>query len=93
MNYPFPGRAFLSLPASFCRWAFVFTLVLVFAAAARAQNAGGAGTVQGRIFNPATGEYVRNAEVRVQGTDRVTYSEEGGSYVLANVPAGTLSRV
>jgi TonB-dependent receptor len=49
------------------------------------------GTVQGRIFNPATGEYVRNAEIRVQGTDRVTYSEEGGRYSLENVPAGTAS--
>jgi iron complex outermembrane receptor protein len=49
----------------------------------------GTGTVQGRVFNPATGEYVRNAEIRVAGTERVTYSEEGGSYVLNNVPAGT----
>jgi hypothetical protein len=56
--------------------------------ASSAQNSG-TGTVEGRIFNPATGEYVRNAEIRAQGTDRITYSEEGGRYSLGNVPAGT----
>jgi hypothetical protein len=29
------------------------------------------GRVQGRIFNPATGDFVRNAEVRLVGTERV----------------------
>ncbi len=46
------------------------------------------GRVIGRIFNPSTGAYVRNAEIRLQGTERVAYSEEGGSYQLDNVPAG-----
>ncbi|WP_414663194.1 TonB-dependent receptor domain-containing protein [Horticoccus sp. 23ND18S-11] len=46
------------------------------------------GVVQGRVFNPATGEYVRNAEIRLQGTQRIAYSEEGGVYQLDNVPAG-----
>lgn len=31
---------------------------------------------------------MRNAEIRQQGTERVTYSEEGGVYQLVNVPAG-----
>ena len=46
------------------------------------------GTVTGRIFNPATGEYVRNAEIRVQGTAQSTFSEEGGVYQLDRIPAG-----
>jgi TonB-dependent receptor len=47
------------------------------------------GRVVGRVFNPGTGEYVRNAEIRVQGTQNTVYSEEGGVYQLDNVPAGT----
>ena len=47
------------------------------------------GTVTGRVFNPATGEYVRNAEIRVQGSAQSTFSEEGGVYQLDHVPAGS----
>jgi TonB-dependent receptor len=47
------------------------------------------GRVVGRVFNPGTGEYVRNAEIRVQGAQNTVYSEEGGVYQLDNVPAGS----
>lgn len=46
------------------------------------------GTITGRIFNPATREYIRNAEVRIEGTTLVALSEEGGYYRLINVPPG-----
>jgi TonB-dependent receptor len=49
------------------------------------------GTITGRIFNPATQQYVRNAEIRVTGTDLVAYSGDDGSYVLANVPGGEVA--
>ena len=48
----------------------------------------GTGTVSGRVFNPATGEYVRNAEVRLQGTARMVTTESDGSFTIPNVPAG-----
>ncbi len=48
----------------------------------------GTGGVRGRVLNTATGEYVRNAEVRVEGTTIVTYSEDGGNFRLNGVPAG-----
>ena len=54
--------------------------------AAHAQT--GTGTVQGRVYNPATKEYVRNAEVRLEGTHQVTYTENDGSFQFNNVPAG-----
>jgi TonB-dependent receptor len=49
---------------------------------------GGTGTIQGRVFNPARGDYVGNAEVRLEGTNQVTYTEADGTFSFANVPAG-----
>lgn len=60
---------------------------LVFAALAAAQSPG-TGTIVGRIFNPATQEYVRNAEIRVEGTNLVAYSADEGSFMIPGVPAG-----
>ncbi len=56
------------------------------ASAAHAQTP--TGTVTGRVYNPATGEYVRNAEVRLEGTNRIVTTEADGSFTLTNVPAG-----
>lgn len=53
----------------------------------------GVGGVRGRILNTATGEYVRNAEIRVEGTNIVAYSEDGGDFRLSNVPAGDVTIV
>jgi TonB-dependent receptor len=60
-------------------------------AASRAAQAGG--VVEGRVFNTVTGEYVRNAAVRLQGTNRVVYSGDGGRYRFVNVPAGEATLV
>ncbi|MBI5382256.1 MAG: TonB-dependent receptor [Opitutae bacterium] len=46
------------------------------------------GTITGRILNPATGEYVRNAEVRIAGTEYSTVTESDGTYELTDVPVG-----
>jgi TonB-dependent receptor len=53
----------------------------------------GTGTISGRVFNPATGEYIRNAEIRIEGTPQVTQSEDGGYFQLHNAPAGTVKLV
>ena len=49
------------------------------------------GRIIGRIFNPATQEYVRHAEIAVDGTNLTTVSGDDGSYVLSNIPAGNVS--
>jgi len=49
----------------------------------------GTGTVQGRVFNPASGSYVRNAEVRLEGTQQVTFTEGDGSFQFLNVMVGS----
>lgn len=46
------------------------------------------GSITGRVYNPATKEFVRNAEIRVEGTTILTASEDGGYYSLRGVPAG-----
>jgi TonB-dependent receptor len=51
-------------------------------------QAAGAGGVRGRVFNTATGEFVRNAEIRVEGTAVTGLSEDGGEFRLTGVPAG-----
>jgi iron complex outermembrane recepter protein len=49
------------------------------------------GTVQGRVYNPASKEYVRNVEVRLEGTNQITYTENDGSFQFSDVPAGPAS--
>lgn len=53
-----------------------------------AQPAAGTGTIQGRIYNPATGQYVRDAEIQLAGTGQRTYSGDGGEFRFDQVPAG-----
>jgi iron complex outermembrane receptor protein len=49
----------------------------------------GTGTIQGRVYNPATQQYVRNAEVRLEGTKQVTATEADGSFQFFNVAPGS----
>jgi iron complex outermembrane recepter protein len=51
-------------------------------------NRASSGTIIGRVFNPTTGEYVRNAEVRLQGSDRLVITESDGSFRIDNVVPG-----
>ena len=51
------------------------------------------GSVRGRVFNTATGEYVRNAEVRVEGTTIGTLSDDDGDFRLTGVPTGEMTVV
>lgn len=50
-----------------------------------------AGTIQGRVFNPVSQEYVRNAEVRLDGTNQITYTEGDGTFSFIGVAAGQAS--
>lgn len=46
------------------------------------------GIVSGHVLDPRKKEYVRSAEVSIEGTHLATASEDDGSYRLAGVPAG-----
>ena len=69
-----------------------FLLALTMTLSLVAQPAG-TGTVTGRILNPASQEYIRNAEVRIDGTNIGATTDGGGYYELRNVPAGTVQVV
>ncbi|MFM7752642.1 MAG: hypothetical protein ACKPB0_19710, partial [Opitutaceae bacterium] len=69
-------------PQTALRWAKLSLLLLGWFAVCLPAWAQGSGTVQGRVFNPATGEYVRDAEVRLDGSGQVVYSANDGSFTL-----------
>ncbi len=64
------------------------SLLLGWLATSLVAVAQGTGTIQGRVYNPATQQYVRNAEVRLQGTNQVTATESDGTFEFLGVPAG-----
>ncbi len=48
-----------------------------------------AGRIEGRVSNPANGEYLERARVTVEGTSLETFTDSAGFYRLINVPPGT----
>ncbi|MSU49590.1 MAG: TonB-dependent receptor [Opitutus sp.] len=61
-------------------------LLLLVATAAHAQQSGG--TIEGRVFNTGTGEFLENARVTIEGTRLETLTDNLGQYRLSGVPAG-----
>ncbi|MBM3843518.1 MAG: hypothetical protein FJ397_09705 [Verrucomicrobia bacterium] len=53
----------------------------------------GTSTITGRVIDPASGQYLRNAQVRVQNTELVAVAQEGGVYRLFGVPPGSVTLV
>jgi hypothetical protein len=47
------------------------------------------GTVEGRVLNVTSGQYVKNARVTVEGTNLESITNEFGEYRLVDVPGGT----
>jgi iron complex outermembrane recepter protein len=79
-----------ALPLPWLKWIAVAACWIALAFQVRAQAAA-VGGIQGRVFNPASQEYVRNAEVRLDGTNQVTYTENDGSFQFRDVAAGPAS--
>jgi iron complex outermembrane recepter protein len=49
------------------------------------------GSISGRVQNEATGQYLTNARVTVQGTDRAVFTDETGTFRLNDVPTGAVT--
>jgi len=77
----------MTTPRAFC----LSALTLLVAVPALHAQAAADGTIIGRIYNPATQEYVRNAEIQVEGTSLATYSGDDGTFTLTRVPAGEVT--
>ena len=87
MKFPTPSALPLwqkLIALSGCGFAAVASLL--------AQTAG-TGAVQGRVYNPVAKEYVRNAEVRLEGTNQITYTESDGSFQFTQVAPGAATVV
>ncbi|MES2696416.1 MAG: carboxypeptidase regulatory-like domain-containing protein, partial [Verrucomicrobiota bacterium] len=69
-----------------CRSVFAACALCLTFAAAQAQSGGG--TIEGRVFNAATGSALANARVTVEGLGREVLTDESGAYRLPDVPAG-----
>ena len=48
------------------------------------------GTIEGRVFNPASGIYLENARITISGTSLEAFTDAEGYYRLTSVPAGTV---
>jgi TonB-dependent receptor len=87
MNPTTPTKTRSQLAAT--KLLFVLISSLLWPVIAAAQS--GTASIRGRVFNPATKEYVNNAEVRLDGTNQVTYTEQDGSFQFNGVAAGSAS--
>ncbi len=71
-----------------------FSLLMHFAVApdisAQAVKPEGAGVITGRILNKATGQYLSDAIVTIEGTSIQAVTDSTGAYRLENVPAGAV---
>ena len=65
-----------------------FASLIVSVASVFAQAAA-TGTVEGRVLNAATGRYLQNVLVNVEGTSLSTLTNEFGEYRITGVPAGS----
>lgn len=84
-----PSRV-VRLSAFVCFVAMVATFSGGLGCVARAAESA-TGVITGRIFNPARGEYVRDAQVSIVGTALATASEAEGYYRIAGVPEGNIT--
>ena len=64
-------------------------LLLMLAGSAYAQSLG-TGAIEGRVYNPTSGEYLERARVSIEGTTVEAFTDSSGQYRLTNVAAGTV---
>jgi TonB-dependent receptor len=86
--FPCPCVAALAPLKSLSRVFVLVALVLNVAAPLFGQPTSGSGTIEGRVFNAASGNALVNARVSVQGSGQTAITDEGGNFRLS-APAGT----
>jgi len=68
----------------------LLSLALGLFAGATAFGQSATGTITGRVQNVVTGQYLNHARITIKGTDLTGFTDEFGTYLLANVPAGAV---
>jgi len=71
--------------------ALILACLAALAAVSPALAQSATGVVTGRVFNPATGEYLRNASVRLRETDQSVTAGDGGVYRFDGVAPGVVT--
>jgi iron complex outermembrane recepter protein len=83
------ASALLPRSTGLCRYLLLFVAAFASLSLGFAQN--GSGSVEGRVKNSVTGEYLNNVRVAVKGTNQEAFTDESGLYRLDNVPAGDVT--
>lgn len=58
--------------------------------AASNRTADAKGAVTGRVQNALSGHYLNNVRVTIRGTDRSVFTNEEGTYLINDAPAGEI---
>ena len=65
-------------------------LSLIYSAPIARPAENGGATIQGRVLNVASGEFLKNARVSVEGTTLAVLTNDFGEYTLEGVPSGAV---
>ncbi|MEO7700649.1 MAG: carboxypeptidase regulatory-like domain-containing protein [Opitutus sp.] len=79
---------YFSMVRASIRVCTAFAGIVTFSCTSFAQSAP-TGAIVGRVQNVVKGDYVDNAQVTIEGTNRSTLTDSLGQYRFTNVPAGT----
>ena len=88
LRSPASARGLHVLAAMLLRSWRVVTALAIASVTTLAADSGG--SLSGRVFNQATARYVNNARIVIKGTAQQTFTDSTGSYILHEVPAGTI---
>ena len=89
IDYP-PHTSVMKTALIIVRMAAWLALSLVSSLGVRSAETSSAGTIEGRVANPAGDEFLERARVTVEGGAAETFTDSAGFYRLTNVPAGAV---
>ena len=85
----YPPRT--ALLARTLRGMIVFTALISFIGYAQPARTTETGTIQGRVLNATSGNYLNNARITDEGTTLQVFTNEFGQYLISGVPAGAVT--
>ncbi len=77
-----------SSPVPRCLFAWLAAALCLFVGTATRAADPGTGTLEGRVANPASGDYLERARITLEGTGREAFTDTAGFYRFSGVPAG-----